>query len=145
MKTRTLLLLSLATGLAIMLAGAVFLFQLASTDDVAEPIEIGESVEIGDMSVTVLDSTESAGALTVRVEIGGVDDPDGASGFRLIASGRPLSPRSADGAGAIADECGASGVDARTCVVVFDTSSADGSSRVLFYDRGDESARWVLG
>jgi hypothetical protein len=29
--------------------------------------------------------------------------------------------------------------------VHFDVSSADGSSRVLFYERGDQQARWVLG
>ena len=145
MKTRTLLLLSLVTGLAIMLAGAVFLFQLATSDDVAEPVAVGTAVEVGDMSVTVVESGESAGELVVLVTIGGVDDPDGSVGFRLIASGRPLSPRSPDRATASPDECSATQVEPQTCSVVFDTSAADGSSRVLFYDRGDESARWVLG
>lgn len=141
MKTRTLLLLALGCGLAIMLAGAVLLFQLSRQDDIAEPTPIGTSTEIGDMSVTVLGATETGDALDVMIRIGGVDDVDGASGFRLIASGRPLEPDVAARGGL----CGATTVDAVECLVRFDVASADGSSRVLFYDRGDETARWVLG
>jgi hypothetical protein len=147
-KTRTLLLLALACGLAIMLAGAVFLFQLTGQDDLAEPIPVGEPVEVGDMMVTVVSSVEGGGALDVSVRIGGVDDPDGASGFHLIASGRVVEPDQTvdvptdaptDGAA-----CGATSVDDQPCVVRFDTSAADGSSRVLVYERGEERVRWVL-
>lgn len=141
MKTRTLLLLALGCGLAIMLAGAVLLFQLTRQDDVAEPTLIGDSAEIGDMSVTVLGATETNGALDVSIRIGGVDDADGASGFRLIASGRPLQQDSSARGGL----CGPTTLDAVECLVRFDVTTADGSSRVLFYDRGDETARWVLG
>lgn len=140
MKTRTLLLLSLACGLAIMLAGAVFLFQLSTSDDVAEPVPLGDEVVVGDMRVTVLGSTEGGGRLAVEVDIGGVDDADGGDGFRLIASGRPVLPSNLGDEGA----CGATTVEVSRCVVEFDTSLVDGSSRVLFYDRGDESQRWVL-
>ncbi len=140
MKTRTLLLLALACGLAIMLAGAVFLFQLATQDELTEPIPLGQPVEVGDMSVTVADSVESDGELVVEVRVGGVDDPDGAAQFRLIASGRPVSVDLGGGG----DTCGATTVEIVTCTIRFDTSVADGASRVLFYERGDESARWVL-
>jgi len=121
----------------------VFLFQLTQQDDVAAPTPIGEPVEVADMSVTVDGSSETAGELVVSVRIGGVDDADGASGFRLIASGRPIEPTEPSEAGA--DGCGSTSVAARACSVSFDVSSADGSSRVLFYDRGDDRARWVLG
>ena len=56
---------------------------------------------------------------------------DPATGFRLIASGRGLAPTRV--------EC------SDVCTISFDTSSADGASRVLFYERGDQQARWVLG
>jgi hypothetical protein len=137
MKTRTLLLLALGCGLAIMLAGAVFLFQLANQDDVAEPIAIGEVVGVGDMDVNVIDADETDGRLLVRVELGGVRDDAPAEDFRLIASGRPLVPDRSD--------CPPTDVQLRSCVVEFDVSGADGVSRVLFYERGDEQARWVLG
>lgn len=140
MRTRTLLLLSLACGLAIMGAGAVFLFQLSNSDELADPIALGEAAEVADMEVTVLDADESDGILRVTVRIGGVDDPDGADGFRLIASGRPVPPEPVSGS----DGCGATSVEADACVVTFDTSVADTASRILFYERGDESVRWVL-
>lgn len=141
MRTRTLLLLSLGCGLLIMLAGAVLLVQLTTQDGVAEPVPIGEPVEVGDMSVTVLSATETGDALDVAVRIGGVDDADGADGFRLIASGRPLRPDQ----GARGGRCGSTAVTPLECLVRFDVSTADGSSRVLFFERGDEQARWVLG
>jgi hypothetical protein len=140
MKTRTLLLLALGCGLMIMVAGAVFLFQLAGQDDVAPPTAIGESVEVGDMTVTVLGEVEVDGLLTVEVNIGGVDDADGVDAFRLIASGRAVAPLPGTEDG----DCVATTVEPRSCTVSFDVTDADGSSRVLFYDRGDDGARWVL-
>ena len=137
MKTRTLLLLALACGLAIMVAGAVFLFQLATQDEVAEPVPIGRSVRVGDLTVVVAGREESAGRLDVEVEIGGVRDDQPADDFRLIASGRPLR--------ATSSTCPPTDAAVQLCVVSFDLSGADGVSRVLFYERGDDQARWVLG
>jgi hypothetical protein len=137
-KTRTLLLLALACGVAIMLAGAVLLFQLSTQDDVEPPVAIGSVVTVGDMAVAVEGATEPADMLEVTVRIGGVDDPDGAAGFRLIASGRAVQPVTGEGA------CGATTVAVITCRLRFDVSGADGSSRVLFYERGDGGVRWVL-
>ncbi|HEY5664929.1 MAG TPA: hypothetical protein VIS05_12935 [Ilumatobacter sp.] len=140
MRTRTLLMLALACGLAIMLAGAVLLFQLAGRGDVAAPVALGVPATVGDMTVVVDAATESGGVLDVTVRIGGVDDTDGAGGFRLIASGRPVLALPGD----TADACTATSLAPRTCHVRFDTSTADGSSRVLFYERGDAQARWVI-
>ena len=137
MKTRTLLLLALVCGLAIMLAGAVFLVQLTTQDAVAEPVPLGRSVGDGDMTVTVTRSDEVGGRLDVSVNIGGIGDEDPAGDFRLIASGRPVLPSGSD--------CRPTDTVPQDCVVTFDVSSADGSSRVLFYERGDDRARWVLG
>jgi hypothetical protein len=138
MKTRTLLLLALACGVAIMVAGAVLLIQLSSQDDAAPPVAIGDAGVAGDMTVIVDDSTERGGVLDVVVRIGGVDDPDGADGFRLIAGGRAVSPATGDGL------CGATTTAERRCTVRFDVDGAGGASRVLFYERGDVTLRWVL-
>ena len=92
MKTRTLLLLSVGVGLAILLAGGVFLFQLSTESAAVEPALIGEPVSVGDVELTVLDKTESAALLAIDVEIGGVDDTDGIDSFRLITGDRRLDP-----------------------------------------------------
>jgi hypothetical protein len=137
MKTRTLLMLAMACGLAIMLAGAVFLFQLSTQDDLAPPIELGEQTRVGDMSVTIMAATERDGVLSVTIEIGGTPDDQPADEFRLIASGRAVS---------VADTtCAPAATGPQACLVSFDVSAADGVSRVLFYERGDDQARWVLG
>ncbi len=140
MKTRTLLLLSLACGAAIMLAGAVFFVQLSGQDAVEPAIELGTSAEAGDMTLVVESAIERDGTLVVAVRIGGVDDPDGADGFRLIASGRAVAP-SEPGTG---DPCGVTTAAVEACTIEFDVSAADGTSRVLFYERGDTTLRWVL-
>ena len=91
--------------------------------------------------MTVERAVERNGVLDVSVRIGGVDDADGAGGFRLIASGRGARPLDSTASGT----CAATTVADRSCVVRFDVSSADGVSRVLFYERGEDQARWVLG
>lgn len=138
MKTRTLMLLALGCGVAIMLAGAVFLFRLARQDELAEPIRIGATTSVGDMSVAVIESQRPGdGSLSVVVEIGGTVDSAPADDFRMIASGRP--------APLVGTTCPPTGPEPQACVVTFDVSTADGTSRVLFYERGDDQARWVLG
>jgi hypothetical protein len=139
MKTRTLLLLALACGVAIMAAGAVFLVQLSRQDEAEAPIAMGETAAVGDMRIVVDRAVEQSGLLEVTVTIGGVDDPDGSSAFRLIAAGRAARPETG-GEG----RCAATAVTEQRCVIRFDVSGADGDSRVLFYERGDERARWVL-
>lgn len=136
MKTRNLLLLALGCGLAIMLAGAVFFFQLATQDDVEPPAPIGEPIAVGDMTVTVEQVDETSGVVRVEITIGGTADADPSDEFRLIASARPV-PRAAS-------TCRASDVRDQTCTVEFDVAGIDGTSRVLFYERGEDQARWIL-
>ena len=140
MKTRTLLLLALGCGLAILLAGGALLVMLAEQDAPEPPVALGDQASIGDMRVTVVAVAEQGGAdtLTVELVVGGVDDPDGSVGFELIASGRPIPPDDPS-------TCGATTVEPRPCTLVFDVSTADGESRVLRYLRGDDQARWDVG
>lgn len=134
MRTRTLLLWSVVCGLAILMAGGVLLVQLVNRTEVIEPTPIGTEIEVGDMSIVVERSTEAAGRRTVEVVIGGVDDPNGADGFRMIASARPAP---------LVDSCGATTVEPRPCTLVFEVND-DAGSRQLLYERGDQTARWVL-
>ncbi|MFP5489122.1 MAG: hypothetical protein ACLGHQ_12555, partial [Acidimicrobiia bacterium] len=66
----------------------------------------------------------------------GTTDDDPTDEFRLIASARPVA---LDGT-----TCGPSGDAVVSCTIEFDVAGIDGVSRVLFYERGDEQARWVL-
>lgn len=134
MQTRNLLLLSLVCGLAILFAGVALLIQIANRADVAPPRPLGEAVAVGDMTVIVDGSTETDGRHVVELRIGGVDDPAGTDGFRMIASARPAP---------LVASCGATGLELEPCTLEFEVDDDDGS-RQLIYDRGDQSARWVL-
>jgi hypothetical protein len=135
-RTRTLLLLAVACGLVILIAGVIQLLRIAGQDEPAPAVAIGEPVRIGDLTVTVDEYSERDDRGMVELSLGGVEDPEGTEDFRLVVPGASLSPRD--------DECGGTTVAPRTCSLTFDLSRTEASSRVLIYRRGDEQARWVL-
>ena len=139
MRTRTLLLLAVACGLVILAAGVVQLWRIAGQDEPAPAARVGEQVEIGDLAVTVEDFAESGGRALVQLQLGGVDDPEGTSEFRLVVPGASLRPVST-----APDACAGTTVAQQRCTLTFDVADADGTSRVLIYRRGDERARWEL-
>ena len=141
MKTRTLLLLSVGTALMILLAGGVLLLQLSGQESTTEPTPVGERVEVGDVEVTVLGSAVEGGRLSVDLDLGGVDDPDGIESFRLVTGDRRLDPVPGSGDG----RCAGIVEQSRRCAVEFDVSATDGTSRVLVLRRGEEQATWRLG
>ena len=143
MKTRTLLLLALGCGVAILLAGGVLLVQLSNREDADAPVPLGEEQRVGDVRVAVESATEDRGVLEVVVRVGGVDDPDGLAGFRMIAAARPVLRLTA-GQGD-PPPCDGIRVEPVECRLAFDVDGADGDSRVLLFGRGDEQVRWSLG
>ena len=74
----------------------------------------------------------------MAIEIGGVDDADGADEFRLVVPD-VLRPDATAG-----NHCGATTVQLQPCTLAFDLGADAGSSRVLLYRRGDEQVRWDL-
>jgi hypothetical protein len=140
-RTRTLLLLAVACGLVILVAGVVQLLRISGQDEVGEFSQIGVAVRVGDLEVVVDSYDESNGMAEVRVRLGGVDDPDGAADFRLVVPGSP-QPRVPAGSGPRA--CGAVTVVTAACALTFDIGDAPGGVRVLRVERGDDSARWEL-
>jgi len=137
-RTRTLLLLAVGCGLLILGAGVVQLLRVAAQDEPARGAAVGESVSVGDLTVTVVDFTEQAGRGVVAVDLGGVDDPDGTDEFRLVVPGASLAP-SAGGT-----TCAETTVARQRCALVFELPDESGTSRVLLYRRGDEQIRWEL-
>ena len=139
MRTRTLLLLAVACGLAILAAGVVQLLRIANQDEAAAVVPIGQAVRVGDMSVTVEAVTERQGSVLVDVQIGGVDDVSGSEPFRLVVPSGALVPD-----GSAGNHCGATTVQVQPCTLAFRLAADAGSSRVLLYQRGDERVRWDL-
>jgi hypothetical protein len=136
-KTRTLLLLSVATGLAILLAGGVLLLQLAGQEPTADLTPLGEPVSIGDATVVVESSTGSTDTLTVTLTAGGVADDDWQGDVRLVTGDRRLEPTAAS-------TCPSLGVEPQRCQLVFDVSAAESPTRVLVMRRGDDQATWRI-
>ena len=140
MKTRTLLLLSVVMALAILLAGGVFLVQLANEQAAVEPTPLGQVTEVGDVTVTVFGLVDGTAVLGVEVEIGGVDDIDGIESFRLVTGDQSLEPESAPADGRCTEITDA----VQRCQLEFDISAVESSSRFLVMRRGDEQRNWVL-
>jgi hypothetical protein len=138
-RTRTLLLLAVACGLVILVAGVVQLLRIAGQDEPAPAAQIGEPVRVGDLTVTVDSYSERDDRGVVELSLGGVEDPAGTADFRLVVPGASLS---ANGSGS--DACAGTTVAQRACSLTFDLGGTEGSSRVLLYRRGDERARWIL-
>jgi hypothetical protein len=140
-RTRTLLLLAVACGLVILVAGVVQLLRIAGQDEGAEWSPLGSTVQVGDLEVVVESYDESADTAHVAVRLGGVDDVDAAADFRLVVPGadQPLRP-TAGGAGA----CGAVTVATAACELTFDIGAAPGGLRVLRLERGDNTAQWEV-
>ena len=139
MRTRTLMMLAVACGLLILVAGGVQLLRVANQDEPPRPMEVGETARVGDMDVTVLGVSERSGSVLVDVELGGVDDSDGADGFTLTTPAGLVEPDPTAG-----NHCGATTTRVEPCTLAFRLDDDAGSTRVLLYQRGDERVRWEL-
>jgi hypothetical protein len=148
-RTRTLLLLAVACGVAILAAGVAQFVRLTGQDEPARPAAIGVPVEMGDLTVVVGDVLEDAGAVAVEVELSGVADPDAAAGFRLVVPGAALAPNAEAAPGTapapgLAPACTGSTVSGQRCTLWFELPADPGTARVLVLRRGDEQVRWEL-
>lgn len=134
MKTRTLLILSALTGLAILIAGVAMFVRFNQAESTVRLLAVGEGGQAGDAAVVVEAVAGDATELTVDVRLSGVDDPDGLDGFRLVAPGStaPVSGGTCDGFT----------VEVQDCTLVFDVTTFEGSSRQLIFLRSDQQLRW---
>lgn len=140
MKTRNLLLLAVACGLLILVAGGVKLLQVSNDTPRVDVLQVGESGRVGDMTVTVTGTQLTDGQLLVDVQLVGADDPDGATSFWLAVAGAQLEPDRA-----APDACAAtSATEPVSCVLRFDVSDVGGAGRLLVYQRAGERLRWQI-
>jgi len=142
MKTRTLLLLAVAVGLVILVAGTIQLLRLDDDGAPTEQLAVGDTATAGDLEATVITASEADGVMRVELRTSGVEDADGFDDFALIGIGaavRPSPPDDADG-----DACVALTEAEQTCTLAFATAELEGSTRVLLLRRGEDQRRWSL-
>ncbi len=141
MRTRTLLLLAVTCGLAILLAGGYQLFRLSNQETPAPPLAVGETGTAGDATVKVDDVDTTGSALIVTVTLGGVDDAGGLDGFSLVAPGTRIAP---DPESAVEGACTGFTVVEVTCTLSFPTEGLTGTERQLLLIRAEDQVRWKL-
>jgi hypothetical protein len=138
MRTRTLLLLAVTCGLAILVAGTVQLLRLAG-QETATLLAVGDAGRAGDATVLVEQFEEVDGVATVTVTLSGVDDPNGLEGFTLVGPEATMSPNQRGD-----DACTGFTVAPVTCTLTFGTAEVQGGDRLLVFQRAAEIARWKL-
>lgn len=136
MRTRTLLLLSVLCGTAILLAGALQLARIARNDP-STVLSIGDTGGAGDAEVEVVSYREADGRAEVEVRISGVDDPAGLDDFRLRAPNALVAPSSDS-------TCPGLTLAATRCVVTFDARTLEATDRQLVLQRGEDRVVWRL-
>ncbi len=136
MRTRTLLLLAIGCGLAILLAGGIQLLRVGGQQQSTKLLIAGEPGTAGDVTVELVSSSVRGSELVAVMRIGGTDDPKGLDGFTLVGPGKVLSVTSST----------CEGITTATvdCSLTFATSAMEGTSRQLIFRRADDQLRWVL-
>ncbi|MFM8531037.1 MAG: hypothetical protein ACKOD2_15455 [Ilumatobacteraceae bacterium] len=143
MKTRTLLLLSVACGFLILLAGGVNLLQVAPEEPEVEVLVLGDEATIGDMTVSVM-SIDATGPVSVEVSMAGVPGESALDGWRLLGDGKVTEALTT-----VVDETGTNVCSRETevpdseplrCTVRF---AAVESVQAVAYVRAGEQRQWA--
>ena len=147
-STRRLILLALACGLAILVAGSIQLLRISRNEPTVEVGRIGTSATIDGVAVTLVGHPESD-RVVVRVAVAadraGLDEVDAPWAVRVGADRfSPVPQAFADGPPGCA-EVGpvASGATAE-CQLGFDTSEAGTGTRYLQFTLQGATAVWSL-
>ncbi len=138
MRTRTLLLLAVSCGLAILVAGTLQLLRLKG-QETGSVLTLGQSGVAGDATVAVVDADVTAEQVVVTVTLSGVDDPLGVKGFTLVGPEKTVNANSVgDGA------CTGITVAPVTCTLSFGTVGMRPGNRLLVFQRAEETLRWKV-
>jgi len=135
-KTRTLLLLAVTCGIAILVAGTVQLLRVADQKSSTVQVDAGQVGTAGDATVVLDDVAVDDGHLVATVTIGGVDDADGLAGFTMVAAG---TTRDVGGG-----TCTGFTESPQQCTIEFDNTDLKGSTRLLLFSRAGDHLRWTL-
>ena len=139
MSTRKLILWALVCGVLILAAGTAKLFQTSQKPVEVQLLELGESVTLGDMTVSVTALRDTADRTLVDVTMVGVAEAQAMDGWKMLASGEVSDPVMLPvGAGT---ECTLTKLaETLTCTVAFPVTEG---TRTVAYVRAGEQRQWV--
>ena len=139
MSTRKLILWALICGVVILVAGTAKLFQTSQKPVEVQLLALGDSVTLGDMTVSVTALRDTADRTLVDVTMVGVAEAQAMDGWKMLASGEVSDPVMLPvGAGT---ECTLTQLDETlTCTVAFPVSEG---TRTVAYIRAGEQRQWA--
>jgi hypothetical protein len=139
MSTRKLILWALVCGVLILAAGTAKLFQTSQKPVEVQLLELGESVTLGDMTVSVTALRDTADRTLVDVTMVGVAEAQAMDGWKMLASGEVSDPVMLPvGAGT---ECTLTKLaETLTCTVAFPVTEG---TRTVAYVRAGEQRQWA--
>ena len=139
MSTRKLILLALICGVLILFAGSAKLFQTSQKPVEVQLLALGDSVTLGDMTVSVTALRDTADRTLVDVTMGGVAEAQAMDGWMMLASGEVSDPVMLPvGAGT---ECTLTKLaETLTCTIAFPVSEG---TRTIAYVRAGEQRQWA--
>ena len=139
MSTRKLILWALVCGVLILAAGTAKLFQTSQKPVEVQLLALGDSVTLGDMTVSVTALRDTADRTLVDVTMVGVAEAQAMDGWKMLASGEVSDPVMLPiGAGT---ECTLTQLDETlVCTVAFPVSEG---TRTVAYIRAGEQRQWA--
>jgi len=139
MSTRKLILWALICGVVILFAGTAKLFQTSQKPVEVQLLALGDSVTLGDMTVSVTALRDIADRTLVDVTMVGVAEAQAMDGWKMLASGQVSNPVMLPvGAGT---ECTLTKLaETLTCTIAFPVSEG---TRTVAYVRSGEQRQWA--
>ncbi len=139
MSTRKLILWALICGVVILIAGTAKLFQTSQKPVEVQLLALGDSVTLGDMTVSVTALRDTADRTLVDVTMVGVAEAQAMDGWKMLASGQVSDPVMLPvGAGT---ECTLTKIaETLTCTIAFPVSEG---TRTVAYVRSGEQRQWA--
>jgi hypothetical protein len=139
MSTRKLILWALICGVVILIAGTAKLFQTSQKPVEVQLLALGDSVTLGDMTVSVTALRDTADRTLVDVTMVGVAEAQAMDGWKMLASGQVSDPVMLPvGAGT---ECTLTKLaETLTCTIAFPVSEG---TRTVAYVRSGEQRQWA--
>ena len=139
MSTRKLILWALICGVVILIAGTAKLFQTSQKPVEVQLLALGDSVTLGDMTVSVTALRDTADRTLVDVTMVGVAEAQAMDGWKMLASGQVSDPVMLPVGGGT--ECTLTKLaETLTCTVAFPVSEG---TRTVAYVRSGEQRQWA--